>query len=479
MVGDSGAILPVNKAAVKRPPGAGKLRKWGAVALGLGVGGLLLAGLVGLWAAGVFRVQSKDGLLVVQVSEPTARLESAAGGMGFVPLFNGQDLSGWFVEGGDPKSWDVANGEIIAWGKDWATRNYLLTEKAYADYRLRLEFNLAKGANSGIGVRALREEKMPLNGQAVDEHPVFKLIETPGSDMTGTSHWVLNTVHAAPSQSAEMKPAGAWNHLELEVKGRSLRAWVNDREVANATLAAGSLLADGSLPGLNRSRGRIGLQKMNGTVRFRNIAIKELPAVAGAAASADKPGMSFPAVIPERDRAKWRIANGCLEETTLGHFVMMVFGESTWSDYDYSVDFLRVNGNDQCGLFFLLDADKKEGCLYGLCTFGNRAHTIEWWAKAKPKPGLVKRKASLPNGAWHTARVSVRGGRAQAFLGKQKILECKIDSHSTGRVGLRTYGSTFRFRNIKVTDPQGNVLLEGLPDLDSAWSAGRPRAPGA
>jgi hypothetical protein len=35
----------------------------------------------------------------------------------------------------------------------------------------------------------------------------------------------------------------------------------------------------------------------------------------------------------------------------------------------------------------------------------------------------------------------------------------------TGQVGLRTLHTSYRFRKIKVTDPVGRVLLEGLPDL--------------
>ena len=36
---------------------------------------------------------------------------------------------------------------------------------------------------------------------------------------------------------------------------------------------------------------------------------------------------------------------------------------------------------------------------------------------------------------------------------------------SDGRLQLRTWSTTARFRNIKVTDPAGKVLFEGMPDL--------------
>jgi hypothetical protein len=42
--------------------------------------------------------------------------------------------------------------------------------------------------------------------------------------------------------------------------------------------------------------------------------------------------------------------------------------------------------------------------------------------------------------------------------------------HATGCVGLLTMQGKYRFRDIKVTAPDGQVLLEGLPDVDSAWN---------
>jgi hypothetical protein len=137
------------------------------------------------------------------------------------------------------------------------------------------------------------------------------------------------------------------------------------------------------------------------------------------------------------------------------------------------VDFLRTRGD--CWLGFLIDNDKEKahGCVFGLSASDNKAHTIEAWAPGKPWRTYVEKKGSLPSGTWLSALVKVRAGHVQCFLNGQKLFEFerKFDTHATGCVGLRTWGGHYRFRNIKVTDPEGKVLLEGLPDLDSAWSA--------
>jgi serine/threonine protein kinase len=448
---------------VAKPP----VKKW---LIGAGVaGGVLVLGLVGLWAAGIFKGSAKDGNTkdekTTQDKSPSDNGEPPRATEGFVSLFNGKNLTGWKVEHGDPKLWEAANGEIIAWGKDPKTRNYLLTERAYANFRLGLEFNLAKGASCSIILRGLWGEKLPWNGQPLANHPEFKLFRSGGGEQTGTTHWVRNAIAVAPSQSAEMRPPGEWNRLEIELKGHSLRAWVNDKQIVSDTLAADARLPDGTIPALNRSAGRIGLYQYSGVVRFRKIEVKELPAD-----EVQRPAGRFEASILEKDRGKWRVVDGCLEQTSLTDNVLMTFGDKTWRDYDMSVEFLRLRGDDQVCLAFGVDFDKRQMGAFGLSSFRNSAHTLEWFTNGKlpPKPQRQMR-ASLPAGGWHKARLNIRGRHVQCFLDDRKLVECDVDLDLTGRAGLRTWNSIYRFRNIKVTAPNGKALLEGLPDVDPPW----------
>jgi hypothetical protein len=105
---------------------------------------------------------------------------------------------------------------------------------------------------------------------------LFKLVEIPRGEQTGTTHWVRDQIGVKPDQAAETLPAGEWNRLEIQVKGRTLRARINGKPVLDTTLAPDARLPGGSIPALNRPKGRIGLQRHTGTVRFRSIEIKEL-----------------------------------------------------------------------------------------------------------------------------------------------------------------------------------------------------------
>ena len=217
--------------------------------------------------------------IAVAVREPVA---------GFRPLFNGKDLSGWHVEGGHAETWEVEpGGVIVARGQDWKTRNYLLTDREYTDFALRLEFNLDKGSGSGLAIRALPGDQMPMpNGNRIFDHPLFKLIGPLGREETGTTHWILAGMHVRPDRPAELMPAGSWNRLEVEVANQTMRPSINGRPVLDARLDPGAVFPDGTIPGLDRAKGHIGLQKHTGTARFRNIEIKEPdnPASGGAGA---------------------------------------------------------------------------------------------------------------------------------------------------------------------------------------------------
>ena len=67
---------------------------------------------------------------------------------------------------------------------------------------------------------------------------------------------------------------------------------------------------------------------------------------------------------------------------------------------------------------------------------------------------------------WHKLQVKVRGEEFQCFCDGNLIVQGRDPEYRKGRVGIRARnGWAARFRNIKVTDPEGKVLWEGLPEL--------------
>ncbi len=190
---------------------------------------------------------------------------------GFVPLFNGKDLSGWKVYSGKPEVWGVDNGQIVCRGKGGG---WLGTERDYADFVLRLEYRLTPDGNSGIYVRAPEKGHISRVGMEIqlldDNHPHYAKLDF--YQYTGSIYHVV-----APTQRAG-KPAGQWNSLEIRAQGRQLVVVLNGKEIVDADLerCRKDLAVAQEHTGLARTTGRIGLQSHSERVEFRNLRVQEI-----------------------------------------------------------------------------------------------------------------------------------------------------------------------------------------------------------
>jgi hypothetical protein len=188
-------------------------------------------------------------------------------------LFNGKDLKGWHVESGAPRQWSVEGGAIVARSGDYRTRNHLLSDKDYADFTLRLEFRLDPGSGGGIVLRGLEGEKIV---DACCDHPVLKLTDpaTFRDYCSGTTHFLKDDKqYCRPTEDLKL-PAGNWLTMQITVRGDTCTAVLAGKKIVDIRL--GPNAPGGLVPGLKRSKGRIGFQAHTGTVRFRNISIERL-----------------------------------------------------------------------------------------------------------------------------------------------------------------------------------------------------------
>ena len=204
-------------------------------------------------------------------------LKNNASAEGFIPLFNGKDLTGWSVEGGKPEQWSVAGSEIVGRSDSWRTRCHLLADKEYEDYVLRFEFRIeGSDGRGGVAVRGILGENAPLDNRMVFAHPIIMLRNgKKENESTGTTHWMKNAdSNVPPLITLELAP-GSWNRMEVTIRGDHCGATVGDKSVVDIKLdpkQPGTFV-----PGLARSHGKVGFQINTGVVRFRKIEIKELP----------------------------------------------------------------------------------------------------------------------------------------------------------------------------------------------------------
>lgn len=212
----------------------------------------------------------------------------------YVPLFNGRDFSGWtfFLE---EKGYNAKGAGRIS---DFASikpggileidprhHGALMTKRDFLNYDLRLEYrwpNPQPRDDSGLFLRIRPPFVWDMEHGEQARFYMFQIQPGNTGDLwvLGYSESLLKTDAARSykpfgsldlvpgghirrhlkSADAEL-PAGEWNTLEVSVKGKSIKAYVN-----------GQLVNEGT--GLADLPGRIGLESERGRIQYRNISIR-------------------------------------------------------------------------------------------------------------------------------------------------------------------------------------------------------------
>ena len=160
----------------------------------------------------------------------TLALAVAADEPGFVPVFNGKDLSGWTIRGQFGPGYVVEDGKIVCPVDGGGN---LFTEKEYANFVLRFEFRLEEGSNNGIGIRAPYEGDAAYKGMEIQildhDAPVYR-----GKLRPAQYHGSIYDVVAA--KTGYLKPTGEWNFEEIIADGRHIKVTLNGTVIVKSWL---------------------------------------------------------------------------------------------------------------------------------------------------------------------------------------------------------------------------------------------------
>lgn len=206
------------------------------------------------------RSVNRRGFLAALSTALAAPLASSAED-GFVPLFNGTDLTGWE---GDPFLWKVEDGMLIGRSPGIAYNDFLTTVREYSDFVLRFEIHLLDDVgNSGVQVRSRRVPgSMEMIGYQADVGPTYW-----GSLYDESRRRVTL---AEPSESTLRRALrhDDWNKYEVSAIGKRVVLKLNGIVTVDYTETDDSF----------EQTGLIGLQVHSGPpleARFRNIRIQE------------------------------------------------------------------------------------------------------------------------------------------------------------------------------------------------------------
>ncbi len=190
---------------------------------------------------------------------------------GFVLLFNGKNLDGWV---GNKTDYVVENGIIVLHPANGGSGN-LFTEKEYADFNFRFEFQLTPGANNGLGIRA------PLEGDAAYVGMELQILDNTADKYKDLHDYQYHgSVYGViPAKKGFLKPVGEWNHEEVIVQGDSVTVILNGEVILEGNISEaskGGTLDGKKHKGLKNKQGHIGFLGHGDSLSFRNIRIKEL-----------------------------------------------------------------------------------------------------------------------------------------------------------------------------------------------------------
>jgi hypothetical protein len=93
-------------------------------------------------------------------------------------------------------------------------------------------------------------------------------------------------------------------------------------------------------------------------------------------------------------------------------------------------------------------------------------HKLAQWSNATRRATFIRSvPGTIHPGVWYSVKISLRGRNIRVALDDRELISAWDDFSSRGIVSLRFYNGAGRFRNIKVTAPDGTLLWEGPPDL--------------
>lgn len=174
-----------------------------------------------------------------------------------------------------------------------------------------------------------------------------------------------------------------------------------------------------------------------------------------------------PTIIGEGEwQGKWQLHGDELVQEKVGK-TFLYFGDPTWSDYDVDVEMMSLSGPPNAEGGRLMFRVKGHGDRYALNigSFGGQRTDLAMlrngeWAFIAPHVQLQHE-----HDRWYSLKVKVRGTQIRCFVDDSELFDRNDQSFPSGMIGLGTWNSQVKWRNLIVTAPDGTLLWEGFPDL--------------
>jgi len=207
------------------------------------------------------RLSILPGLIALAWLTTTACPAAQSDESGFVPLFDGKDLTGWHLRHAEGhKSWSVEPGGVF---KNTVNKGEhgtdLVTDKKFWNFTVRYEYMTPQNSNSGFYLRG-RHELQILGDYSPD-----------GKTSLGGNGAIYN--FKAPDKFVT-RPVGEWQLVEATIIGNRITVTLNGVKIHDNVMC--DRPTGSEIDSKVNEPGPIFLQGDHGTVSFRNLRIKEL-----------------------------------------------------------------------------------------------------------------------------------------------------------------------------------------------------------
>jgi len=170
------------------------------------------------------------------------------------PIFDGETLGGWKIAGAE--TWSVEDGVLVGENDPEKKGSILWSEKEYADFVFRCEFQFNGKIDSGVFLRHENDQiQIGISGSLK-------------RDMTASPYIASKRGYPVEAKGvAELLKEGEWNTLKVTAKGPVYTVELNGKEVMTYTSDTA------------KEKGPIGLQVHPGRemkILFRELTLEEL-----------------------------------------------------------------------------------------------------------------------------------------------------------------------------------------------------------
>lgn len=415
---------------------------------------------------------------------------------GFIPLFNGKDLSGWVNVNLAPNTFTAKEGMLVSTGVPTGT---IRTERMYENFILELEWrHMVAGGNAGVFIWG-----DPLTAVGTPFNRGIEVQVLDGRETENyTSHGDVFAIHGATMRPDRPHPAGwarclpsekrakpspEWNHYRITCNDGALKLAVNGKEVSGGTEC-------------QPRKGYICLESEGSECHFRNLKLKELPSTSATAEETANEALGFVPLYTGLDLAGWKQTEGHAGHWQPRNWILTYDGKSEakeprdkhlWTEKEYG-DFQMVvdwrlpgkpvkekypvvlpSGDDKLDasgqpvLEEVADAGNSGILLRGseeaqinICCYPVGSGEITALRTNKDLPAEVraavtpKERADAPIGKWNRFVITLQGDRATVVLNGKTIIEnAQLPGlPARGPIGLQHHNEPVEFANLFVRE---------------------------